>query len=360
MRKKFKTLINLFALVFVIFYPIKSNAASVQCDLFVKTLLNNPDRGYESQKGDVVINDFGFALQYDWDSKKNKTYYRKDKSGNFIVGKVHSLSLGKELKSGNSIIKINDKKFTNSEEQKELLLKSNKAKVEFFDKEKGNFILELERKEKYVHDVLINIEDISINSINQKQAVYEARFKYDFSKIYSKGAYENLYNIADGTIIFDDNGAWNIDVCIFTEEEFKNSRILDPGFQMDLLNITSKDNDLFNVHYKITPYAKKYSPDNIDALYIQKKIEGIFGFRNYADYASDGDLSNFYVFQYEGGIECVYYNESADISGEFVTNQRYHVAIVYDGSTISSYLNGTLMNLHVITLILVNLFNQPM
>ncbi len=280
MREKFKILINLFALVFVIFYPIKSNAASVQCDLFVKTLLNNPDRGYESLIGDVVINDFGFALQYDWDSKKNKTYYRKDKSGNFIVGKVHSLSLGKELKSSNSIIKINDKKFTYSEEQKELLLKSNKIKVEFFDKEKGNFILELERKEKYVHDVLINIEDISINSINQKQAVYEGRFKYDFSKLYSKTAYGNLYNIADGTIIFDDNGAWNIDVCIFTEEEFKNSRILDPGFQMDLLNITSKDNDLFNVHYKITPYAKKYSPDNIDALYIQKKIEGIFGFRN--------------------------------------------------------------------------------
>ena len=118
MRKKFKTFFNLFVLFFVIFYPIKSNAASVQCDLFVKTLLNNPDRGYESLIGDVVINDFGFALQYDWDSKKNKTYYRKDKSGNFIVGKVHSLSLGKELKSSNSIIKINDKKFTNSEEQK--------------------------------------------------------------------------------------------------------------------------------------------------------------------------------------------------------------------------------------------------
>ena len=108
-KKKLKIYISLFCII--LFFPIKSNAASVQCDLFVKTLLNNPDRGYELLLGDVPINDFGFTLQYDLDPKKNKTYYRKDKSGNFIVGKMHSLSLGKELKSGNSIIKINDQKF---------------------------------------------------------------------------------------------------------------------------------------------------------------------------------------------------------------------------------------------------------
>ena len=64
------------------------------------------------------------------------------------------------------------------------MLKDDKAKIEFFDQQKGNFILELERKEKYVNDVYINIEDISINSIDQKKAVYEMRFKYDFSKFY--------------------------------------------------------------------------------------------------------------------------------------------------------------------------------
>ena len=73
MKKKFKIYISLFCII--LFFPIKSNAASVQCDLFVKTLLNNPDRGYELLLGDVPINDFGFALQYDWDPKKNKTYY---------------------------------------------------------------------------------------------------------------------------------------------------------------------------------------------------------------------------------------------------------------------------------------------
>jgi len=280
MRKKFKILFNLFVLFFVIFYPIKSSASTFKCDLFVETLINNPDASYETQNSDTELNDFGFALQYDWDPKKKENNYRKDKNGNFIVGKMHSLELAPNLKSGNSIIKINDQKFIYDEEQKETLLKSDKVKVEFFDQKKGNFILELKRNKKYVIDALINIEDIIINSIDQKKDVFEVRFVYDYSQQYRKTAYEKLYNIADGTIIFDDNGAWNIDVCIFTEEEFKKSRIADPGFEMKLLNIASKDNDLFNIYYKLTPYAKKYLPDNPDTLYIQKKIEGTYSIKN--------------------------------------------------------------------------------
>jgi len=280
MRKKFKTLINLFVLFFVIFYPIKSSASTQQCDLFIETLLANPDRSYEILVSDVTLNDFGFLLQQDWNKKEKKSSYRKDKNGNYVVGKISSLELAKKVKSGNSIVKINDEKFILDEKQIEILLKDDKAKIEFFDQQKGNFILELERKEKYVNDVYINIEDISINSIDQKKAVYEMRFKYDFSKIYSKAVYEKLYDIADGTIIFEEMGAWNIAVCVFTEEEFKKSRMFDPGYEMDLLNIASKDNDLFTVDYKLTPYAKKYHPKNMDQLYIQKKIEGIFGIKN--------------------------------------------------------------------------------
>ena len=280
MRKKFKNLINLFVLFFVIFYPIKSLASTQQCDLFIETLLANPDRSYEVLMSDVILNDFGFVLQQDLNKKEGKSTYRKDKNGNYVVGKISSLEVAKKIKSGNSIVKINDEKFILDEKQIEILLKDDKVKIEFFDQQKGNFILELERKEKYLNDVYINIEDISINSIDQKKSVYEVRFKYDFAKIYSKAVYEKLYDIADGTIIFEEMGAWNIAVCVFTEEEFKKSRMFNPGYEMDLLNIASMDNDLFTVNYKLTPYAKKYHPENIDQLYIQKKIEGIFGIKN--------------------------------------------------------------------------------
>ena len=280
MKKKFKILINLFALVFIIFYPIKSSASTQQCDLFIETLLANPDRSYELMVGDVELNTLGFYLQLDWDEKGKKTFYRKDRNGNYVVGKVMNLKLAKKLKSQNSIIKINDEKFILSEKQMEMFRKDDKVKMEFFDQEKGNFILELERKKQRVTDVHVQIEDISINSIDIKKSIYEVRFKYDFSKVYEKVAYEKLWNMADGTIIFKEMGVWSIAVCIFTEEEFKKSRMFDPGYEMDLLNIASMDNDLFTVDYKLTPYAKKYHPENVDQLFIQKKIEGIFSIKN--------------------------------------------------------------------------------
>ena len=56
MKKKFKILINLFALVFIIFYPTKSSASTQQCDLFIEALLANSDRSYELMVGDIELN----------------------------------------------------------------------------------------------------------------------------------------------------------------------------------------------------------------------------------------------------------------------------------------------------------------
>ncbi len=280
MRKKFKTFINLFVLLFVIFYPVKSLASTIQCNLFVDNLLSSPtDHKWEKVIGDVYLNDLGFGFQVDWDDKNKKTFYRKDDNGNYVVGKIYNLVLAKSLKSGDSIINLNNKKFTNSKEQKDILKNENKIKVEFFNQKKGNFILDIKRKESYLTDAFLQLEDISINSIDQKTGIYEVRLVYNFSKNYTGGAYKNFNDIADGTIIYDDNGSWNIEVCIFTEEEFARSKMNEPGFQIKILDVAKKDNDLFNVEYKLTPYAIKYGND-FDALYLQKNIEGIFGIKN--------------------------------------------------------------------------------
>ena len=279
MKKKFKTFINLFVLFFVVFYPIKSLASSIQCDLFVDNLLSSPaDHEWEKVVGDIYLNDFGFLLQYDWDDKNKKSTYRKDDNGNYIVGKIYNLDLAKNLKSGDSIIKLNSKKFTNNQEQKDILKNDNKIKVEFFNQKKGIFTLDLERKEFYLTDAFLQLEDISINSIDQKTGIYEVRFVYNFSKLY-KDSYKNFNDIADGTIIYDDNGIVNIEVCIFTEQEFMRSKMIDPGFQIKILNVAKKDNDLFNLHYKLTPYSTKFGND-FNALYLQKNVEGVYGIKN--------------------------------------------------------------------------------
>ena len=59
MRKKFKTLFNLFVLFFVIFYPIKSSASSYKCDLFVEALNANYLPEYNYMPGNIYLNDFG-------------------------------------------------------------------------------------------------------------------------------------------------------------------------------------------------------------------------------------------------------------------------------------------------------------
>ena len=277
MKKKFKIYLSLFCII--LFFPIKSLASSIQCDLFVDNLLSSPaDHEWEKVVGDIPLNDFGFILEYDWDDKNKKTFYRKDNNGNYIVGKIYNLDLAKNLKSGDSIISLNNKKFTNNQEQKDILKNDKEVKIEFFNQKKGNFILYIERKKFYLTDAFLQLEDISINSIDQKTGIYEVRFVYNFSKLYGD-SYKNFNDIADGTIIYDDNGIVNIEVCIFTEEEFMRSKMNDPGFQIKILNIAKKDNDLFNVHYKLTPYSTKFGND-FNALYLQKNVEGVYGIKN--------------------------------------------------------------------------------
>ena len=261
----------------------------VKGTLLVMTIMGNPQKDMYTISS-IMRNNFEKVIPIY--SVKNrlvnniealKTNMAKIERGRFSLGlelerKKATLTKLKNLKSGDSIINLNNKKFTNSKEQKDILKNENKIKVEFFNQKKGNFILDIERKESYLADAYFQFEDISINSIDQKFGVYNVRFVYNFSKLYAE-AYKEFNDIADGTIIYDDNGISNIEVCVFTEEEFARTKMNDPGFQIKVLNVAKKDKDLSSIHYKLTPYAIKYGND-FDALYLQKNIEGIFGIKN--------------------------------------------------------------------------------
>jgi len=277
MKKKATIYIALFFIF--LFSPVKSIANTVQCNLFIDKLLSSSeDHEWEKVIGDQYLNDFGFNLQMDWNYSEKKALHRKDENSNFIVGKLYNLDLARELNSGDLIIKLNNKKFENSEEQKIILKNDKNINIEFYNETKGNFVLDLVRNEHYLTDAYFQIEDISINSIDQKSGTYEFRFIYNFSKLYGE-SYKIFNEIADNTIVYNDNGTWNIEVCVFTEEEFERSKIIQPGFEIKILDIAKKNNDLFETHYKITPYAKKYG-NEFNALYVQKNIEGVFGIKN--------------------------------------------------------------------------------
>jgi len=280
MKKKFKTFINLFVLFFVVFYPIKSSASSYRCDLFVEALNANYLPEYNYIPGDTFLNDFGYVRLYELDELNEKWNYRKDDNGNYLVGKIHRLDLAHHIKSGNSIISLNGKKFVYDEKQIELLQNSDEIKVEFFDDEKGNFILDLKKQKEFVADSLFDLEYISVNKIDIKEGIFELRLQYDVSYIFEEEFHKKLYAVAVGTILFKfDDGTWHWDICNFTEEEFAKSRLADPGNGIKLLNIARKDKDLSEVYFRLTPYDKKIgNPGN--RLYLEKKIEGVFAIKN--------------------------------------------------------------------------------
>ena len=283
MRKKFKTFFNLFVLFFVIFYPIKSSASSYKCDLFVEALNANYLPEYNYMPGNIYLNDFGHTLLRIWDESNQEWYYKKDKNGNYMVGKIHRLDLAQNLKSGNSIISLDGQKFVNDEKQKELLKNSDEVTVSYFDDKKKSdkyFDLVLEKKEEFVADALFDLEDISVNKIDIKGGIFELRLQYDVAYIFEEEFHKKLYAVADGTILFKTNdGDWSWDICNFTEEEFVKSRLADPGSGIKLLNLAKKDKDLSEVYFKLTPYNKKIgNPDN--HLYLEKKIDGVFTIKN--------------------------------------------------------------------------------
>ena len=73
---------------------------------------------------------------------------------------------------------------------------------------------------------------------------------------------------------------------------------------------------------------------------------GIFGFRNY----SSNGYGNFFALilgspdAEHNNIECMMNSDTASIEGPFTDSNFYHIAITYNGSSFSSYLNGVLQN----------------
>ena len=199
MRKKFKTFINLFVLLFVIFYPVKSSASSLRCNLLVDTFSSLESGGYEFRPTTPVKN-FGFDFKYIYDPKTNEFIKQKDENGNFLVGKINNLDLAKSLKSGNSIIKLNGEKYIADKKQNKIYSENDKIKFEFFDHEKGKFISDLERKTEMITDVLLDITDISINEINIKKGFYDMHIVYDYSLIFNKEKKKIYYQRLSGLI----------------------------------------------------------------------------------------------------------------------------------------------------------------
>ncbi len=280
MSRKFN---SFFIFLFLFFFNSnKILANSFYCEELVKNLLNSTEaRKWEAVYPDNVIQDFGFTLLFDLDNTTNKTEYRKNSKGNYLVGKIHDLNLAKLINTGDVIIKVNKKEFKNSSELQNIINNKDQIEITFLNKENRIVDLVLEKKKYYITDEFFQIEDISINSIDQKKGIFEVRFYYNFAKLFSKERYENFYNIVEDSLIFqNENKKWSLEVCIYSKDEFNKSRIIEPGNEIRILNVSKKDKNQIEEKFKITPYSKTKLNNSLNAIYIQRNIDGLYEIKN--------------------------------------------------------------------------------
>ena len=280
MKKKFSFFFIFLFLTF--FNSNKIFANSFYCEGLVENLLNSPEvHKWEVVYADSVIQDFGFTLLFDLDNTTNKTKYRKNSKGNYLIGKIHDLNLAKLINTGDAIIKINKKKFKKSSKLKNIINNDDQVEITVLNKENRIVDLVLDKKKYYITDEFFQIEDISINSIDQKKGVFEVRFYYNFAKLFPKERYENFYRIGEDSLIFqNENKVWSLEVCIYSKDEFNKSRIVEPGNEIRILDISRKNKNQIEEKFKITPYSKTKLNNPIDAIYIQRNIDGLYEIKN--------------------------------------------------------------------------------
>ena len=104
-----------------------------------------------------------------------------------------------------------------------MLLIKTKNQNYFFRSKNEEIILDLIKEKYFITDELFQIEDISINSIDQKNGIFEIRLYYNFAKLFTKEAYKNFYNIVEDKLIFkNESDIWSLEVCIYSKMILKN------------------------------------------------------------------------------------------------------------------------------------------
>ena len=176
---------------------------------------------------------------------------------------------------------INNKNFKDIKQLSDAIDKDQKIKIIFLDQKNEEIILDLIKKKYFITDELFQIEDISINSIDQKNGIFEIRLYYNFAKLFTKEAYKNFYNIVEDKLIFkNESDIWSLEVCIYSKDDFEKSKIIQPGYQINLLDISRKNKNFISEEFKITPYSIEKLNNSVDAAYIQKNIEGTYEIKN--------------------------------------------------------------------------------
>ena len=112
--------------------------------------------------------------------QKNEWIADKDKNGNLIVGDIYSKSAQNSLESGDSIIKINEKRINNTDDFNETYEESDQIKLELKDKNGQTYFAYLKREKNEYTQIYYSLINFNISDIDLKKSFYETSINHEF------------------------------------------------------------------------------------------------------------------------------------------------------------------------------------
>ncbi len=288
MKKKFS--IILFCISF--FYLNTSYAENLidqnefkACSKFYNAVKNDELPFLKGAFPSEVYEDFGFFYKFRWHFKKKEWIADKDKNGNLIVGDIYSKSAQSSLESGDSIIKINEKRINNTDDFNEAYAESDQIKLELKDKNGQTYFAYLKREKNKYTQIYYSLINFNVSDIDLKKSFYETSINHEFVLEYSTidntdvtlHEYTKLgHKYLIGKFSENDDDVF-VHVCDPNLKQFEDSQINKPH-DIEILNLLKNDLDLQKIEFQVIPY--KSPPNTYDSLRVVAKINSVQRVKN--------------------------------------------------------------------------------
>ncbi len=272
MRKKSFNILLKLKIFFIFLFLSNINTALSETDC--KTFSYDLAQLNYNFVNQVSFNNFGFDLMEKFEKKSGSWEFVKE-NGNFLVGRIYDPKLLKIFKTGNQILKANQKNFNPG------MLNENDT-IEFEILSKKEIIKKkISKSIYYSFDPTLDIKYLDFNKIDTKNGTVEFSIKYDIFSNYGSEGHPKLWNVVEKNIILKkDDGSNTYYICDYTQKQFNEMKLYPPEKGFKILNLVKSDKDLIdNKIYKLTPYSPKIgNPD--EYLLISSALGGTYTIKN--------------------------------------------------------------------------------
>ena len=286
MKRKYKFFNILFLLICFILTSSNVFATSerIQCQAYYEAVRNTEDLRAKENFPLWGYKTFGFNVK-ETPSAKGKWEFYQDKDGYLTIGNIYSKETAKKINPEDKIIKIDGEELKDADVLFDAETSKDEATFELRNKDGELYEATLKTDFHTYTDIKHLITGFNITDIDIKKGTYDLTINQSFQFWYTKKnnrSDENhiLHKLAEGTIIYrDEDGEMTYHICDPTKEDFIYSRLLDPS-AVNFHNVIKADRDLETIKYKISPYSKHSTKDNIDALRVEALKSNVFKIKN--------------------------------------------------------------------------------